>query len=496
LLQLTPQRILKLTIGFFICLTLIAFDGIKMISYADQPLLEPQLTSDANQSESVTYNIPLKPITCVLTDEQNNRLYIGTTKGLIVLDRLTHKRLFVIPLIGIQCIAQAPNGKILIGTTQGLFSMNHGKVMHIKQHVTNITSMCVDNDGGVWLGSHDGLIHLSDMIQTDQNIPEQQVTRCPSIKVVLFIILIIILIVTLIVIGMVIIRKAIKPPVPAKKSLTVFSTDDTKKLLEANKKLMDSIQYATAIQKSLLPNLGGDKLYLPSSFVIWMPKDIVGGDMFLKEKFDHGLIFAVIDCTGHGVPGAFMTMIAASGLRRIIKDDSCFDPAEILKRLNVIIKTTLHQDTDEAISDDGLDAALCFVSFKDKTLTFAGANLQLAYISQKKVTVLKGDKQSIGYKNSKKSDINFTFSNRVIPLKKGMTFYLATDGYYDQVGGEKGFSFGRKRFYALMKKISTESFERQREILLEEFHAYKNDREMQDDVTVIGFSSDVVDIKT
>jgi len=133
----------------------------------------------------------------------------------------------------------------------------------------------------------------------------------------------------------------------------------------ANNNITESIQYARTIQQSLLPNPKQIRKYLPHSFVIWHPSNIVGGDIFYLDVFEKGFILAVVDCTGHGIPGAFMTMIASSGLRRITRDEGCHDPAEILGRLSFIVKTTLQQDTAYALSDNGLDAAICFIRFPD-----------------------------------------------------------------------------------------------------------------------------------
>ncbi len=279
--------------------------------------------------------------------------------------------------------------------------------------------------------------------------------------------------------------------------------NETLKAVEAaNKKILESIQYAEKIQRSLLPNTGAVKEFLPDSFFIWMPKDIVGGDIFFADCFADGFIIAVIDSTGHGVPGAFMTMIASSALRRIIKDEGCHDPAEILNHLNLIVKTTLQQDTEEAASDDGMDVAICFVR-KSMTednspvyLIFSGAKLPLICVYNDELTVIKGDRQSIGYKQSRRSDINFEFTNHKIDIKKGMCFYMATDGFEDQLGDdtESRFEisrFGSKRFRELLRDNSVKPFKEQKEIILKIFHDYKGKEERQDDITVVGFSIEV-----
>jgi len=273
------------------------------------------------------------------------------------------------------------------------------------------------------------------------------------------------------------------------------------KVEDANKETMAGIRYAELIQKSLLPNLDEMKTALPDSFFIWMPKEIVGGDIFFADFSERCFVMAVVDCTGHGVPGAFMTMIAYSGLSRIIKDEGCHDPAEILRQLNSIVKTTLHQDTEHALSNDGLDAAVCFVtppslpcqtrpgaarnSVSDHgAVTFAGARLPLFYSHDGQVETIRGDRQSIGYR---RSDLAFEFSNHTVPIEPGMSFYMATDGFADQLGGENERRLGNRRFMSLITENIHLPFGKQREALLRAFEAYRNGNERQDDVTIVGF---------
>ncbi|MBU2514713.1 response regulator [bacterium] len=255
----------------------------------------------------------------------------------------------------------------------------------------------------------------------------------------------------------------------------------------ANKKLMDSIEYAKVIQRSLLPNVHQVKKQLPGSFFIWMPRDVVGGDIFFLEFFDDNFLIGVMDCTGHGVPGAFMTMIASTGLRRITKDEGCLDPAEILKRLNFIVKTSLQQDTEFGLSDDGLDAAICFVNAKERILSFSGARLPLVTVHNGDTTIIKGDRESIGYK---KSNLDYRFTKKIVDIKEGMSFYLYSDGVVDQIGGEKNFGFGHRRFHKVIRGNHQMSFDQQQKKVLQEFEYYKGDNEIRDDVTIIGFSLD------
>jgi len=279
---------------------------------------------------------------------------------------------------------------------------------------------------------------------------------------------------------------------------------------EANKEIMAGIRYATTIQKSLLPDFEEIKRYFSDSFFIWIPKEIVSGDIIFAEIFsvsgsgteqrDNGLILAVADCTGHGVPGAFMTMIASTGLRGIIRDEGCRDPAEILKRLNFIVQTSLQQDTEHALSDDGLDIGICFIQLSVKTsevpeisevlpadsrqLTFAGAKFPLIYIQNGELNAIEGDKKSIGYKGS---DLKFDFTNHTIPVTRGTCFYMCSDGLHDQLDETRSRKFGKKKVRNLLKDNSLFPFEKQEEILLEEFHKHKGDIERMDDVTAVGF---------
>ncbi|MDM8516410.1 PAS domain S-box protein [Desulfobacterales bacterium HSG16] len=273
---------------------------------------------------------------------------------------------------------------------------------------------------------------------------------------------------------------------------TEMELEEAKETAEgANKKIIESLNYAKTIQTSLLANLDKVKNYIPHSLFIWKPRDIVGGDIFFTDCFDDGFIVAVIDCTGHGVPGAFMTMIVFSALRRIIKDERCHNPAEILEQLNLIVKTTLHQDQEYGNSDDGLDIGICFIKTNDtkqdkaSCLIFAGARLPLYYVQNEELTIIKGDKQSIGYK---RSDLNFKFTNHIININEHkISFYMTTDGFIDQLGGEKERRFGTARFKKILKNINSNHFENQRDMLLDAFYEYKGDQERQDDVTVVGF---------
>jgi len=257
------------------------------------------------------------------------------------------------------------------------------------------------------------------------------------------------------------------------------------KVEEANENIMKSIRYSSVIQKSLLPDIKTTSDILPESFFIWKPRDIVGGDIYVCEKVDRGIVIALIDCTGHGIPGAFMTMLASSGLRRIIREDKLFQPADILKSLNHIIKTSLQQDTEHAKSDDGLDAAICCFDEQEQILYFSGARMPLHIIDKGELTTIKGDRMSIGYVAS---DLNYKYSTHVIENKnRSKRFYMATDGYTDQLGGKDRIRFGSVAFKELLLTNHMSSFKKQGEILKAAFELHRKTHDRTDDVTVAGF---------
>ncbi|MBU1171491.1 MAG: AAA family ATPase [Proteobacteria bacterium] len=261
-----------------------------------------------------------------------------------------------------------------------------------------------------------------------------------------------------------------------------------KKVENANDHIMESIRYSRLIQNSLLPDPAVIKGILPKSFFVWEPRDIVGGDIYYYDALDSGIILAVIDCTGHGVPGAFMTMLASSGLQRIVGDERIVEPAHILKKLNYIIKTSLQQNTEHSKSDDGLDAAVCFFDYKTRDLLFAGARLPLYIMEKGEIKLIKGDRHSLGYVSS---DLSYEFTTHKIPNQDlGKSFYMITDGYIDQLGGSPHMRFGSKRFKQLLVKHHTKDFDDQKNILLKELARHQADNPRTDDVTLAGFAFD------
>ena len=256
------------------------------------------------------------------------------------------------------------------------------------------------------------------------------------------------------------------------------------------RRLNDSIKYASFIQKGILPKNELFKEAFEDYFIIYEPKDTVGGDIYQLIKINENeYILMVIDCTSHGVPGAFVTMLVKAISEQIIlnlKEKTLLkNPAAILNFFNLAIKQILNQyENSETKSNVGFDGGIIYYNKKDNQIIFSGANVSLFYLEDEELKTIKGDRTSIGYKKSKE---NYPFKESVIPLKKEMKFYITTDGFIDQNGGEKHMPFGKKRFKNLIEKYHNLPFETQRKKFLEEFKKWKNGEEQTDDITLIGF---------
>jgi serine phosphatase RsbU (regulator of sigma subunit) len=257
----------------------------------------------------------------------------------------------------------------------------------------------------------------------------------------------------------------------------------TKELSERNQDILDSINYAKLLQQSVLPTDIQLQKQLEEHFVIWRPRDVVGGDFYWMKKIGDQTLIAVGDCTGHGVPGAFMTLLAVSALNRIVDKDHGIaeDPASILGQLNRLLKETLHQEDQKGITDDGLDLGLCLVG-KDQVV-FAGAACSLYRLDDEGLHIWKGDRKSIGYRRTPE---DYSYTNHMLPAA-GAKYYMTTDGFYDQNGGDRDYSFNKNRFAEMIVRYGSHSLEEQRELFVKELETYMGGERQRDDITVVSF---------
>lgn len=250
---------------------------------------------------------------------------------------------------------------------------------------------------------------------------------------------------------------------------------------EKNKDITDSINYAKKIQQAILPSEELLRSSCPDSFVLYKPKDIISGDFYWYMPVDKYLIFACGDCTGHGVPGALMSMIGSNMLTLIVNDKEITSPDAALLELDSRMRKALKQD-EEPESKDGMDIALCALQKEKKILHFAGANRPLAVVRDKELVEYAPSKFPIGGQlNTEKK-----FKDNKIQLEKGNCIYLFTDGITDQFGGPKGKKFMKKKFYSLLTEIHHLPMTEQKEKMLKAFEVWKGSLEQVDDVLVMG----------
>lgn len=247
-----------------------------------------------------------------------------------------------------------------------------------------------------------------------------------------------------------------------------------------NMEVIASINYARRIQTAILPDDKKINHLFPQSCVIYEPKDIVAGDFYWMTEIGNDIFIAVADCTGHGVPGAMVSMPCSAALNRCVKEFGLRKPSEILDKCREIIIETFDEGDFEVY--DGMDIALCRVNRTKKELQFAGANNPLYRINKGNLEEIKADRQPVArYANIK------PFTNHVISVEKEDVFYLFTDGFADQFGGPKGKKFMYRRFKETLVQGSADSLETQCKTLLKVLKDWQGNFEQIDDVCVIGF---------
>ena len=253
-------------------------------------------------------------------------------------------------------------------------------------------------------------------------------------------------------------------------------------ITEQKKEITDSIQYASRIQSALLPP--GDYIdkLIPERFIIYFPRDIVSGDYYWITEKNGKVICVSADCTGHGVPGAFMSMLGIAFLNHILSNQVEFHTDEILNDLRTHVIDSLHQTGKEGESQDGMDIALYIIDLDKMKLEYSGANMSLYLFRDKELMEFKSDKMPIGI--HVKSDMPFSRHN--IDIRKNDMLYTNTDGFADQFGGPFQKKFMVKNFKNVLTEIHTKSVEEQKITLINVFNDWKGNFAQVDDVLVVG----------
>ncbi len=277
------------------------------------------------------------------------------------------------------------------------------------------------------------------------------------------------------------------------KQLQLFNNEITEQkniIEEKNHEITDSITYASRIQQGVIPDEDELKALLPHHFVFFKPRDIVSGDFYwackVTSKTDphhKRSVVAVVDCTGHGVPGAFMSLVGNTLLNQTINRSAISNPAQALDYINQQLPKTIKSKISTGTIKDGMEIVMCDFNFDTLTMQFAGANSNIYVVRNKEIQIYRGDKQPIG---ESFSGIIINYTNQIISLQKNDCVYLISDGYADQFGGVKGKKFKYKQLENLFCSIAEKEVNEQQLILSKAFDDWKSNHEQVDDVLIMG----------
>ncbi|MFO7827329.1 MAG: tetratricopeptide repeat protein [Bacteroidales bacterium] len=274
----------------------------------------------------------------------------------------------------------------------------------------------------------------------------------------------------------------------AKKEAEIFQLKNVElknalvKIEEKNREITDSIKYAYRIQTALIPNISVVEKYLDEYFVFYLPKDIVSGDFYWLGEKNGNLILVAADCTGHGVPGALMSMLGVTFLTEIITNKKTIEPDKILEFLRSRIISSLKQRGDEGENKDGMDISICVYNPENNILQFAGAYNSIYLIRDNELEEIKADRMPVGIHH--KSSEPFTLHS--IQLQKNDIIYMFSDGFADQFGGKEGKKYKYKPFKEFLLSIHKDGMSQQKDLLIDEFNRWKGKSEQVDDVVVLG----------
>lgn len=255
------------------------------------------------------------------------------------------------------------------------------------------------------------------------------------------------------------------------------------KIEEKNRDLLDSIKYAYRIQTAISPPDYLVKELLPDSFILYKPKDVVSGDFYFVSKFHDKVVVAAVDCTGHGVPGALMSVIGYNWLMQGVRENHINTPGELLSYLDEGVNETLRQTADESGVKDSMDLAVCSIDYKTSTVTYAGAYNPFYYVHKGELNEIKADKLPIGVNEDGVVDI---YTDHKIKLDKGDTVYIFSDGYADQFGGPHSKKFKYKQLKEKILAVQDKSMNEQKKQLEKILDDWRGIEEQIDDILVIG----------
>jgi len=245
-----------------------------------------------------------------------------------------------------------------------------------------------------------------------------------------------------------------------------------------------SIEYASRIQRSVLPDEELIRHHLADYFIIWEPRDQVGGDIYWCRTWGDGFLIMLGDCTGHGIPGAFMTLIATGALDRALEEIPPGEIGRVVRRMHRYVQNTLGQDTEGGKSDEGLELGACYLDAGKTEMIYSGARFSLFTLDDDEIQEIKGDKKGIGYRNI---PYDQEFTNQKVELKPDRVFYMTSDGLIDQVGGERRRSFGKRRFKEMIISLKGRGLTEQKFDFMEALHHHQGSEPRRDDVSVIAF---------
>lgn len=268
----------------------------------------------------------------------------------------------------------------------------------------------------------------------------------------------------------------------ANATLETKVVERTRQIEEQNREITNSIYYASRIQNALLPPKDEMDRLLTSYFVLNKPRDIIGGDYYWLTSKGNNLITAVADCTGHGVPGSFMSILGITLLKEIVNKSDSLRTNQILDHLRMHVINSLHQSRTKNGTKDGMEIALCIFDFDKGILQYSGAYRPVYLITENNIRELAGDYMPIGIYEDEES----SFSIKEIPFKKNDTVYLFTDGYADQIGGINRKTFRTKYFRELLLQIHHLPMNDQKDILWNKLLEWKGDIDQVDDILVLG----------